>query len=91
MQNKNYIDNTWVDALDGKTFDVENPFTEETISKVPYSSAKDIDLAVQSAKKAWKHWTKMGSLEMRDLMREVAVKSRANDREIAEVITSEIS
>ncbi len=89
MQNKNYIDNTWVDALDGKTFDVENPFTEETISKVPYSSAKDIDLAVQSAKKAWKHWTKMGSLEMRDLMREVAVKSRANDREIAEVITSE--
>ena len=89
MKNKNYINNTWIDALDGKTFDVENPFTEETIAQVPYSSAKDIDSAVQAAKIAWKDWTKLGSLEMRDLLREVAVKSRAHDRAIAEVITSE--
>ena len=89
MKNKNYINNTWIDALDGKTFDVENPFTEETIAQVPYSSAKDIDSAVQAAKIAWKDWAKLGSLEMRDLLREVAVKSRAHDRAIAEVITSE--
>ena len=29
MKYKNYINNEWVDARDGSTFDVENPFTEE--------------------------------------------------------------
>ena len=28
MQNKNYINNEWVDASDGQTFAVENPYTE---------------------------------------------------------------
>ena len=89
MQNRNYIDNKWIDASDGRTFGVENPFTEETIAQVPHSSALDVDAAVQAAKSAWKEWKMLGSLEMRDLLREVAVKSRTHDREIAEIITAE--
>ena len=42
MQNKNYINNEWVDASDGQTFDVENPYTEETIDQVPNSKKKDV-------------------------------------------------
>jgi len=34
MEYKNYINNKWVDANDGQTFDVENPYTEETIAQV---------------------------------------------------------
>ena len=33
MNTQNYINNTWCDAESGKTFDVENPFTEEVIAK----------------------------------------------------------
>jgi len=89
MQNKNYINNEWVDASDGQTFDVENPYTEETIDQVPNSKKKDVDRAVLAAKSSWKDWKNIGSLEMRDLLREVAVKSRAHDWEIATAITHE--
>ena len=89
MNQQNYINNIWVDAQDRATFDVENPFTEETIATVPLSGEADVDAAVQAAKAAWKDWKMLGSLDMRDLLREVAVKSRANDRAIAEIITAE--
>ena len=89
MITKNYINNEWVDARDGEIFSVENPFTEETIAQVPKSSVRDVDRAVKAAKNAWKNWKILGSLEMRDLLREVAVKSRNHDREIAETITAE--
>ena len=86
---KNYINNKWVDGLDGKIFDVENPFTEEIIAQVPQSSNKDVDMAVQAAKRAWKDWKILGSLDMRDFLREVAVKSRLHDHEIAAIISEE--
>jgi len=89
MEYKNYINNKWIDACDGQTFDVENPYTEETIAQVPKSTKEDVDKAVGAAKSAWKNWKILGSLDMRDLLREVAVKSRVHDREIAEIITAE--
>ena len=89
MNQKNYINNQWLDAQDSSTFKVENPFTEQSIAQVPLSSKKDVDAAVQVAKTSWKDWKLMGSLDMRDLLREVAVKSRAHDRELAEIITRE--
>ena len=89
MEYKNYINNQWIDASDGQTFDVENPYTEETIAQVPKSTGEDVDKAVIAAKSAWKDWKILGSLDMRDLLRDVAVKSRAHDREIAEIISAE--
>ena len=89
MINKNYINNKWVNSIDGDLFEVENPFTEKVITKVPCSKEKDVDDAVNSAKLAWKNWKSLGSLDMRDLLREVAVKSRINNREIAEIIVAE--
>lgn len=89
MIHKNYINNEWVDAKDSSTFDVENPFTEEIIAQAPLSGAEDVDAAVQAAKAVWKDWKMLGSLDMRDLLREVAVKSRTHDRQLAEVITHE--
>ena len=89
MQNKNYINNKWIDASNGRTFDVENPYTEEIIAQVPKSTREDIDKAVLAAKSAWLDWKIMGSLDMRDFLREVAVRSRVHDREIAEIITNE--
>jgi len=89
MIRKNYINNHWQEAKNGKIFSVENPFTEEIIAEVPNSSPIDVDNAVSVAMSAWKKWKLLGSLDMRDLLREVAVKSRAHDREIASIITAE--
>jgi len=89
MEYKNYINNQWINASDGQTFDVENPYTEETIAQVSKNTGEDVDKAVIAAKTAWKNWKILGSLDMRDLLRDVAVKSRTHDREIAEIITAE--
>ncbi len=53
MKTQNYINNTWCNAESGKTFDVENPFTEEVIAKVPASDEADINKAVAAAKTAF--------------------------------------
>ena len=79
MEYKNYINNQWINASDGQTFDVENPYTEETIAQVPKNTGEDVDKAVIAAKTAWKNWKILGSLDMRDLLRDVAVKSRTHD------------
>lgn len=43
------LNNEWVDAVKGKTFEVENPSTNETICSVAYADAEDVDLAVKYA------------------------------------------
>ena len=48
-----YIDGKFVDATDGKTFDVYDPSTEGVIATCPAGGAKDIDRAAQAAYRAF--------------------------------------
>ncbi|KAH7095599.1 aldehyde dehydrogenase domain-containing protein [Paraphoma chrysanthemicola] len=48
-----FINNEWVKAVDGKTFDVINPHNEEVIVAVQEATEKDVDLAVAAARKAF--------------------------------------
>ena len=50
MNHKNYINNEWVCGSTNSTFEVENPYTEEIIAKVPNSSSADVGAAVSAAK-----------------------------------------
>src|SRR5580704_15142993 len=47
------IDGKWVDARSGKTFEVEDPATQEIIAHVPAGDKADIDLAVAAARRAF--------------------------------------
>ncbi|XP_052740644.1 aldehyde dehydrogenase 1A1 [Bicyclus anynana] len=51
--NKIFIDNEWVDAVSGKTFETFNPHDGATIAKVAEGDKDDIDAAVQAAKRAF--------------------------------------
>src|SRR5919108_2908134 len=53
---KNFVGGEWVDSVDGGTMEVVNPATGETIAEVPSSTEKDVDRAVQAAKKALPEW-----------------------------------
>ena len=90
MNYKNYINGQWVDAKSGKIFPVENPFNQEIIAHVPDSDINDIDKAVAAAKTAYKDWHIMSAGDRRDLMREVATKSRENSKELAKTISMEM-
>ncbi|SDI39862.1 CoA-acylating methylmalonate-semialdehyde dehydrogenase [Alteribacillus bidgolensis] len=54
---KNYVGGQWVEATSGKSEEVPNPATGETIAQVPISSREDLDKAVKSAQEAFKTWS----------------------------------
>ena len=53
---KNYINGEWVDSETKEFGDVWCPATGEKIGEVPFSTAADIDKAVQAAKEAYWEW-----------------------------------
>ncbi|TGO37213.1 hypothetical protein BHYA_0103g00360 [Botrytis hyacinthi] len=55
-----FINNEWVKGVDGKTFEVINPATEEVITSVHEATEKDVDIAVAAARKAYEgEWRKV--------------------------------
>ena len=59
------IDGKWVEAKSGKTFEVEDPATQEIIAHVPAGDKADIDLAVKAARKAFETgpWSRISPAE----------------------------
>ena len=90
MNYRNYINNQWCEAETGKTFDVENPFTEEIIAQVPASGEADVNSAVEAAQEAFKSWGKLTASERRDYLRNMADKTRKHAKELAKTITAEM-
>ena len=56
---KNYIGGKFVEVNTNKRLDVISPVDGTLLSKVPMSSAKDLDEAVKAAKAAFPAWSKM--------------------------------
>jgi acyl-CoA reductase-like NAD-dependent aldehyde dehydrogenase len=50
---QNYVDGKWVDAQDGKRFDVFDPSTGEVIATAPDSQAADVERAVDAARRTF--------------------------------------
>jgi len=48
-----FINNEFVPGVDGSSFEVINPTTEEVITKVHEATKKDVDIAVAAARKAF--------------------------------------
>src|SRR5262245_18347833 len=68
------IGGQWVDAASGKTFETDNPATEEVIANVAEGDAADVDLAVEAARHAVDNgpWSKMDARERSKLMKKLA-------------------
>jgi len=54
---QNYINGKFVDAASDRTLDVISPLDGNLLSKVPMSTAKDLDNAVKAAKAAFPKWS----------------------------------
>ncbi len=89
MLNQMWINGESVESVGQQRFEVINPATEEVITTVPRGNAEDVERAVAAANAAFKHWRKMGSLERKEMMHEIAHKLRAHGEELAELITRE--
>ena len=85
---KMYINGTWVDAENKKTFETLNPENNEPWAIVPEASAKDVDRAVQSAQKAFEdEWPKLFPKERAKYLKAIADELRKNAEHLGKVET----
>jgi len=85
LRSKLFINNEWVDAKAGKTFETVNPATEEVICSVQEAGPEDIDDAVKAASDAFKTWKKADGSLRRNLLLKLADLMEANRERLAEV------
>lgn len=79
---QHYINGEFVDSIDGDTFDVINPVTNEPYIKASSGKKEDIEVAVKAAQEAFKNgpWPNMLPRERARILTKIAdiVESRAD-------------
>lgn len=86
---KNYINGAWLDALNGGTWSVINPATEETITTVPFGGVADVQVAIDAAVAAFPAWKNTNAWQRADILKRVADLMRARSKELAQVTIAE--
>ncbi|CAK0859791.1 unnamed protein product [Prorocentrum cordatum] len=80
-----FINNEWVDAKSGKTFDTINPVDETKIATVQEAGKEDVDIAVAAAQAAFKTWRNIDASKRRDMMLRLADLIEKHRTRLAEV------
>src|SRR6202051_4713965 len=79
-----FIGGKFVAPRSGKYFDSINPATEEKLAEIAEANARDVDLAVKSARKAYKNvWGKMPGRERGKFLFRIARLIQEKSRELA--------
>lgn len=84
---QHYIDGAFVDSVDGGTFDVLDPVTNETYTTASAGTKADIDRAVASARKAFTEgpWPRMLARERSRILHRIADIVESRDQRLAEL------
>jgi len=56
VKNLAFVNNKWVPALSGKTFEVTNPANGNVLGQVPDMGTEDTEYAIKVAHDAFKTW-----------------------------------
>jgi len=85
---KMYINGSWVDAENKKTFESLNPENNEPWATVPEASAKDVNKAVEAAQKAFEgKWPKLMPRERGNYLKAIANQLRENAEALGKIET----
>lgn len=68
-----YINGEWVNALNGKTWNVINPATEEILATVPFGDEADARAAIEAAKEGFKVWSKTNAFERANILKKASM------------------
>ena len=69
---KMFINGEWVNSSNGVMVKTYAPYNNELLSEFPDASESDIDLAVKSAKEAFKTWRKTTVKERARILNKIA-------------------
>ncbi|MEL6258778.1 MAG: aldehyde dehydrogenase family protein, partial [Pseudomonadota bacterium] len=87
---KFYINGEWVDPIEPRTLDVEDPSTEEPVAKISIGSSADVDRAVAAAKAAFPSFADT-SIEYRaELLDKIAAGIQARAEDLANAVSDEM-
>jgi aldehyde dehydrogenase (NAD+) len=80
-----FINNEYVDPVEGKTFDTYNPATGEVLAKVAHAGPADVDRAVRAARRALESppWATMDAADRGKLLFKLAELVEKNADELA--------
>jgi aldehyde dehydrogenase (NAD+) len=87
---KFYIDGEWVDPVEPKTLDVDNPTTEQVSGKIAIGSAADVDRAVKAARKAFATWSLSSREERLDLLQTIQAEYQKRSGDLGEAVSEEM-
>ena len=87
---KFYINGEWVDPVEPRTLEVENPATEENYARISMGSKADVDKAVAAAKAAFKTFSQTSVEYRADLLDKIVAAYQTRMPEIAAAITEEM-
>src|ERR1700733_1907521 len=85
-----FIDGAWVNPIEAKEFQVINPATEAVAGVISLGSAKDVDLAVTAARRAFDSYSHTPPAERLALLERILVSYKAHYDEIAQAISIEM-
>jgi aldehyde dehydrogenase (NAD+) len=85
-----YIDGRWVDPVEPKILDVKNPATDETIAQIALGSAKDVDVAVAAARRAFETYSRTSREERMGLLQRIMASYQKRYDELASTISQEM-
>jgi len=86
---QNFVNGKFVDASSEKSLDVISPIDGKLLSKVPMSTAKDLDQAVAAAKAAFPSWSKTPIKERVQVFFRYKTLLEKNMKELAELCSEE--
>jgi len=87
---KFYIDGKWVDPVEPKTLDVDNPTTEQVSGKIAIGGAADVDNAVKAARTAFATWSVSSREERLDLLQAILAEYQKRSGDLAEAVSEEM-
>jgi len=85
-----YINGEFISGDGRKMQNVINPATQEVLGQLPHASEADLDMALQSAEKAFATWKKSSPMDRSAILRKVAQLTRDRSKEIARNMTMDM-
>jgi aldehyde dehydrogenase (NAD+) len=87
---KFYIDGQWVQPVELRVLDVENPTTERVCGRIAVGSSADVDRAVGAARAAFARWSQTSREDRLDLLQSLVAEYHRRSGELADAVTEEM-
>jgi len=87
---KFYINGEWVDPIEKRSLDVDNPTTEQVSGQIAIGSSADVDRAVEAARKAFITWSQTSREERLEVLGNILTEYQKRASDLADAVTEEM-